>query len=501
MIKDGGSGDDTSDDCSVIDMPPDELEKWKARHIPQYDYDGNHELEEAMYYNDMIENNLTSSGGDLAMAKAQFLAAVADACYVEPIESLSAYPYSNQQENRLPQPKPFQSLPEMTRIKPKDQIQIHGMDENVAVPLKKRSLAPIQTRGQDLQQQLRPLDPLELMPLQKPGKLTPLQPLNDVLTQPLQRQGILKPLAPINLASPRKKVKTQKKKATRSKKKEKKVKQKEKIKQKEIVTEPKNSSSTETFSVPSCNEAELAEMLRMDGRTDYRMKESPNKMFLTGMDHPSDVRGVNRYMADDFVRDDYDAYLESNYGSSTRTVGRMDDDFIMNSYDSSDSDIPRRNVNYNSKKNDDIRVNMNEVVGHIRKRQSPLPSDLLSPLIKDDGGSSNGFTEKLHKLNGNDTEEKNASPIKSKWIPEYRTWESLNLVPGPKCQLFQPMHESHIEDPKAFKSQKFDLNHGSKSFHKSHLSKCVKDTCSGSLGSLRLVQANGCPKIELQHNY
>lgn len=183
-------------------MPPNELEKWNARYVPQYNIEGQCKLNECYYYE-------TPPSSDFIMAQAQFLAAVAETSYVEPIESQSCDPYNSDTQDFSSQPKPFGSMPEITDNRQVPVLLPSCLD----TPLKKKSLAPIQLHNNHVQGKLQPVDSLQLVPLQKPEKLAPLQPLNDVLAKPLQRQGTFKPLAPLDVLSP--KVKSSKKKGTK----------------------------------------------------------------------------------------------------------------------------------------------------------------------------------------------------------------------------------------------------------------------------------------------
>ncbi|XP_063425396.1 serine-rich adhesin for platelets-like [Mytilus trossulus] len=146
---------------------------------------------------------------------------------------------------------------------------------------------------------------------------------------------------------------------------------------------------------------------------------------ITSVDYV-DLRS-NIEMDDDFIQNSPDS-SESCCKRNFRDYmdkRKMDDDFAINSYESSDSEISERNINYNC--NEDPTTGINVVVSQKRYRQkkAPLKSVIGRPPV-----CNNTFSIKS---------------VTNTWTPDYRIWDSLRMVDGSVCQTFDYIGETKIQ--------------------------------------------------------
>ncbi|XP_063438873.1 serine-rich adhesin for platelets-like [Mytilus trossulus] len=347
VIDDGGG--DTTDDCSVIDMPKSELERWqesKNQSLQKCDEDQNIATEQ-------IQTCL-------------FQRMIPD--------------HKNNQNDKIISKSKMQAL-----------LPLRG--------------TPMLNQTQKMSNDITSMDYVYNSPNQMPS----FQPLEKTLIgKPLKRQGMLAPLKPIQETIKQEKVKSPKrKKTTESNVKKSKTKKKaNKIKAQPVhqTKDVHENSSTDTFSMPSF---ELAE--------DFHLAINTQR----------DLRS-NIQMDDDFIQNSPDS-SESSCKRNFRDYmdkRKMDDDFAINSYESSDSEISERNVNYNC--NGDPTTGINVVVSQKRCRQkkAPLKSVIGRPPV-----CNNTFSIKS---------------VNNTWTPDYRIWDSHHMVDGSVWSTFDYIGETKI---------------------------------------------------------
>ncbi|CAG2203723.1 unnamed protein product [Mytilus edulis] len=353
VIDDGGG--DTTDDCSVIDMPKSELERWqesKNQSLQKCDEDQNIAIEQIQpcLFQRMIPDHKNNQN-DKTISKSSIQALL-----------------------------PLRGTPMLN-------------------PTQKMSNAITSTKS---------FDYVYNSPHQMPS-FKPLETTN--IGKTLKRQGILAPLKPIQETIKQEKVKSPKKKEnnrinvqkSKTKKKANKIKA-QPVHQTKDVHE---NSSTETFSMPSF---ELADNFQLEINTQ----------------RDNHLRS-NIQMDDDFIQNSPDS-SESSCKRNFRDYmdkRKMDDDFAINSYESSDSENSGRNVNYNC--NEDPTTGINVVVSQKRYRQkkAPLKSVIGKPPV-----CNNTFSIKS---------------VNTAWTPDYRIWDPLRMVDGSVCQTFDYIGETKIQ--------------------------------------------------------
>ncbi|CAG2222138.1 unnamed protein product [Mytilus edulis] len=332
VIDDGGG--DTTDDCSVIDMPKSELERWqesKNQSLQKCDEDQNIAIEQIQpcLFQRMIPDHKNNQN-DKTISKSS-------------IQALS----------------PLRGTPMLN-------------------PTQKMSNAITSTKSFDYV-------------YNSPHQMPSFKPLETThIGKPLKRQGILAPLKPIQETI------KQEKKANKIKA--------QPVHQTKDVHE---NSSTETFSMPSF---ELADNFQLEINTQ----------------RDNHLRS-NIQMDDDFIQNSPDS-SESSCKRNFRDYmdkRKMDDDFAINSYESSDSENSGRNVNYNC--NEDPTTGINVVVSQKRYRQkkAPLKSVIGKPPV-----CNNTFSIKS---------------VNTAWTPDYRIWDPLRMVDGSVCQTFDYIGETKIQ--------------------------------------------------------
>ncbi|XP_071122981.1 uncharacterized protein PF3D7_1120600-like isoform X2 [Mytilus edulis] len=353
VIDDGGG--DTTDDCSVIDMPKSELERWqesKNQSLEKCDEDQNIAIEQ-------IQTCL-------------FQRMIPD--------------HKNDQNDKIISKSSIQAL----------------------LPLRGTTiLNKTQKMSNDITS-TKSFDYVYNSPHQMPS-FKPLETTN--IGKPLKRQGILAPLKPIQETIKQEKVKSPKrKKITESNVQKSKTKKKaNKIKAQPVhqTKDVHENSSTETFSMPSF---ELADNFQLEINTQ----------------RDNHLRS-NIQMDDDFIQNSPDS-SESSCKRNFRDYmdkRKMDDDFAINSYESSDSENSGRNVNYNC--NEDPTTGLNVVVSQKRYRQkkAPLKSVIGKPPV-----CNNTFSIKS---------------VNTTWTPDYRIWDPLRMIDGSVCQTFDYIGETKIQ--------------------------------------------------------
>lgn len=351
VIDDGGG--DTTDDCSVIDMPKSELERWQAsknKSSQKFAEDENIAIEQ-------IQTCL-------------FQRMIPD--------------HENIQNDKISSKPSVQALLPLRGTAILNQTQKMSNDVTATKPFDYVYNAP------------------EQMPIFKQLETT-------LLGKPLKRKVILAPLKPIQKTTKQEKVKSPKRKKIKEsniqkskiKRKANKVKE-QPVQQTKVVY---GNSSTETFSMPSF---ELAEDLQLEINTPRR---------------DNHLRS-NINMDDDFIPnspDSSESFCKRNFrGYMDKRI--MDDDFAINSYESTDSEISARNVNFNCNEYPSTGINVAVSQKSYRQEKAAMISIIGKPPV-----CNNTFSTKS---------------VNNTWTPDYRIWDPLRMVDGSVCQTFEYIGET-----------------------------------------------------------